>query len=77
MQERYRKYVERTFEGFQVRFAIIKGPPRFWDKWVLHDIMIACVIPHNMTVEDEYEESPYDIDSTQPSDAEEKEDDDA
>ena len=44
---------------------------------MLHDIMTACVTLHNMTVEDEREENPYDIDSTQLSDAEEMEDDDA
>ena len=39
--------------------------------------MSVCVILHNMIVEDEREENPYDIDSTQSSDAEEMEDDDA
>ena len=29
------------------------GPSRFWDKRVLHDIMTACIIMHNMIVEDE------------------------
>ncbi|KAJ6843069.1 putative nuclease HARBI1 [Iris pallida] len=56
MQERYRKDVERAFGVLQARFAIIKGPSRFWDKRVLHDIMTACVILHNMTVEDERDE---------------------
>ena len=56
MQEGYRKDMERAFGVLQARFAIIKRP-RFWDKRVLHDIMTACVILHNMTVEDEREEA--------------------
>ncbi|KAF8389085.1 hypothetical protein HHK36_025770 [Tetracentron sinense] len=53
MQETYRKDVERAFGVLQSRFAIVKGPTRFWDKHVLHDIMSACIRMHNMIVEDE------------------------
>lgn len=52
-QESCRKDVERAFGVLQSRFAIIKGPCRFWEKNVLHDIMSACIIMHNMIVEDE------------------------
>ncbi|XP_020262622.1 uncharacterized protein LOC109838601 [Asparagus officinalis] len=58
MQEGYRKDVERAFGVLQSRFAIIKGPSRFWDKRRLHDIMTACIILHNMTVEDERDAEP-------------------
>ena len=44
---------------------------------MLRNIITACVILQNITVKDEREENLYDIDSTQPSDAEEMEDDDA
>ena len=54
MQEACRKDVERAFGVLQSQFAIIKGPARFWAKRTLHDIMSACVIMHNMIVEDEY-----------------------
>lgn len=38
----------------QARFEIVHGPARFWDLGTLHDIMKACVIMHNMIVEDEH-----------------------
>ncbi|XP_020271618.1 uncharacterized protein LOC109846782 [Asparagus officinalis] len=56
MQEACRKDVERAFGVLQSRFAIIKGPARFWDKRTLHDIMTTCIIMHNMIVEDERDE---------------------
>ncbi|XP_019190221.1 PREDICTED: putative nuclease HARBI1 [Ipomoea nil] len=56
MQEACRKDVERAFGVLQSRFAIVKGPVRFWDKHVLHDIMTSCIIMHNMIMEDECDE---------------------
>ncbi|KAL5865830.1 hypothetical protein ACOSQ3_003344 [Xanthoceras sorbifolium] len=52
-QKACRKDVERAFGVLQSRFAIVKGPARFWNKYVLHDIMSSCIIMHNMIVEDE------------------------
>ena len=52
-QEACRKDVERAFGVLQSRFAIVKGPVRFWKKKVLHDIMTTCIILHNMIIEDE------------------------
>ncbi|KAK3228675.1 hypothetical protein Dsin_000556 [Dipteronia sinensis] len=52
-QEGYRKDVERAFGVLQSRFAIVAGPALFWHKHVLHDIMITCIIMHNMIIEDE------------------------
>ena len=52
-QEACRKDVVRAFGVLQTRFAIIAGPTRFWCKEVLHDIMSACIIMHNMIIEDE------------------------
>ncbi|XP_062182040.1 uncharacterized protein LOC133886310 [Phragmites australis] len=34
------------------RFAIIRGLTRVWDKSTLQNIMTACVIMHNMIIED-------------------------
>ncbi|XP_020262269.1 uncharacterized protein LOC109838223 [Asparagus officinalis] len=51
MQEGYRKDMERAFGVLQ-------------DKRVLHDIMTACVILHNMIVVDEREEELDNVDST-------------
>jgi len=52
-QESARKDVERAFGVLQTRFAIVRGPARFWKLEMLKDIMMACVILHNMIVEDE------------------------
>ena len=37
----------------QARFAIIRGPARFWHHEDLTFIMKACIILHNMIIEDE------------------------
>ncbi|XP_020988306.1 uncharacterized protein LOC110276072 [Arachis duranensis] len=52
-QEGQRKDVKRAFEVLQARFVIIRGPARFWEKKKLANIMRACIILHNMIVEDE------------------------
>ncbi|XP_074337691.1 uncharacterized protein LOC141674890 [Apium graveolens] len=52
-QESQRKDVEPAFGVLQSRFAIVRGPARFWDKNDLAKIMRACIILHNMIVEDE------------------------
>ena len=51
--EAARKDVERAFGVLQSRFAIVRGVARLWDTETLGDIMKACVIIHNMIVEDE------------------------
>ena len=52
-QEACRKDIERAFGVLQSRFAIVRGPARFWDKKTLSNIMTCCVILHNMIIEDE------------------------
>ncbi|XP_048606696.1 putative nuclease HARBI1 [Brassica napus] len=52
-QEAVRKDVERAFGVLQARFAIVKNPALFWDKVKIGKIMRACIILHNMIVEDE------------------------
>ncbi|KAF5449965.1 hypothetical protein F2P56_012194 [Juglans regia] len=52
-QESTRKDVERAFGVLQGRFAIVRGPARFFRPEVLKDIMYACIILHNMIVEEE------------------------
>ncbi|XP_020271530.1 uncharacterized protein LOC109846695 [Asparagus officinalis] len=54
-QKACRKDVERAFGVLQSQFAIVAGSARFWKKHVLHDIMIACIIMHNMIIEDEHD----------------------
>ncbi|XP_047320429.1 uncharacterized protein LOC124924432 [Impatiens glandulifera] len=57
-QESFRKDVERAFGVLQARFAIVRGPARFYDCATLKKIMLACIIMHNMIVEDERELHP-------------------
>ncbi|XP_033131975.1 uncharacterized protein LOC103831000 [Brassica rapa] len=52
-QEAVRKDVERAFGVLQARFAVVKNPSKLWDKDKIANIMKACIILHNMIVEDE------------------------
>jgi len=51
-QKSVQKDVERAFGVLQARFAIIRGPARHLEKGELDMIMKACVILHNIIVED-------------------------
>ena len=51
-QEAVRKDVERAFGVLQSRFAIVRGPARNMDRAEL-GIVKACIILHNIIVEDE------------------------
>ncbi|XP_024004167.1 putative nuclease HARBI1 [Eutrema salsugineum] len=52
-QESVRKDVERAFGVLQARFAIVRNPALVWDKEKIGKIMRACIILHNMIVENE------------------------
>ncbi|KAG2299306.1 hypothetical protein Bca52824_035778 [Brassica carinata] len=52
-QEAVRKDVERAFGVLQARFAMDKNPALGWDKVKIGKIMRACIILHNMIVENE------------------------
>jgi len=52
-QEAVRKDVERAFGVLQSQFPIIRGPTQNMDIIELGMIMNACVILHNMIIEDE------------------------
>ncbi|XP_058180169.1 uncharacterized protein LOC131298710 [Rhododendron vialii] len=53
MQEACHKDVERAFGVLQARWAIVRGPARFWNEEDLGYIMKTCVILHNMIIEDQ------------------------
>jgi hypothetical protein len=57
VQEACRKDVECAFGILQTRFSIVRGPTRFWDEATLNNIMKACIILHNMIIEDERDPS--------------------
>ena len=52
-QETTRKDVERAFGVLQARFAIVRNPVKTLDKEKIGKIMRACIILHNMIVENE------------------------
>ncbi|XP_058725623.1 uncharacterized protein LOC131596903 [Vicia villosa] len=52
-QESARKDVERALRVLQSRFAIVHGPARAWHMETLKHTIYACIILHNMIVEDE------------------------
>ncbi|GJU00256.1 putative nuclease HARBI1 [Tanacetum coccineum] len=55
VNEAVRKDVERAFGVLQARFAFLRHPCLIWDYEQMGQIMIACIIMHNMIVEDERE----------------------
>ncbi|GLT52831.1 hypothetical protein SLA2020_261480 [Shorea laevis] len=66
-QESARKDVERAFGVLQARFAIVRQPARIFDVPMLKKIMKACIILHNMIIEDERDEQEtLDFDYEQP-----------
>jgi len=52
MQEEAKKDVERAFGVLQSRFAIVANLVQQWDMQTICDIMYACIILHNMIIED-------------------------
>ncbi|KAM3364359.1 hypothetical protein ACQJBY_014602 [Aegilops geniculata] len=60
MQESVRKDVERAFGVLQFRWGIVRSPALSWDEGKVWEVMTACVIMHNMIVEDERDESIFD-----------------
>jgi hypothetical protein len=61
-QEGARKDVECAFGVLQARFNIVRRPARSWSTRIIGQIMRACVILHNMIVEDEGEMAKESID---------------
>ncbi|KAK1431382.1 hypothetical protein QVD17_07839 [Tagetes erecta] len=53
VQESSRKDIERCFGVLQQRWHIIQHPCRLWTKDKIRDVMYACIILHNMILEDD------------------------
>jgi hypothetical protein len=62
MQEGCRKDIERCFGVLQSKFAIVAHPCRQWDLGTMKAIMYACIVMHNMIVEDESGETNLTLD---------------
>ncbi|KAI5021724.1 hypothetical protein ZWY2020_058454 [Hordeum vulgare] len=60
MQESARKDVERAFGVVQSRWGIVRNRALTWDQGKLWEVMTACVIMHNVIVEDERDDSIFD-----------------
>ncbi|KAE8796831.1 Ribosomal protein-like [Hordeum vulgare] len=61
-EEGARKDVERAFGVLQSRFTIVRRLARLWKSKSVGRIMRACVILHNMIVEDEKDQVTIHID---------------
>jgi hypothetical protein len=59
-QEAARKDVERAFGVLQSRWAIIRYPARTWSPERMWNMITACVMMHNMIVENERNNNIYD-----------------
>jgi hypothetical protein len=59
-QEACQKDVERAFGVLQSRWAIVRHPAKAWSVQQMWKVMTACVIMHNMIVEEECDNSNYD-----------------
>ncbi|XP_030959008.1 uncharacterized protein LOC115980954 [Quercus lobata] len=56
-QEVCKKDVKHAFGVLQAHFTIVCGPARFFHLKTLQKIMKACIILHNMIVEDERDDN--------------------
>ncbi|XXQ32282.1 DDE Tnp4 domain-containing protein [Plasmodiophora brassicae] len=60
--EAIRKDVERAFGVLKGRFAMLSNPCRLFDVDTIITMVLACVILHNMIIEDERDADEYELD---------------
>nr|XP_043639416.1 protein ALP1-like [Erigeron canadensis] len=65
-QEAARKDIERAFGVLKKRWKVLKNPARYWDRERMQDVVYACVILHNMILEDEDKATCQDFDEEDP-----------
>nr|XP_043626079.1 protein ALP1-like [Erigeron canadensis] len=51
-QEAARKGIERAFGVLKKRWKVLNHPTQYWDKALMQDVIYACIILHNMILED-------------------------
>jgi hypothetical protein len=56
-QENMRKDVERCFGVLQVKFQVIANCSRQWNREVIANVLITCVVFQNMIIENEASEN--------------------
>jgi hypothetical protein len=77
VQESSRKDIERCFGVLQQRWQFLKNPCRMWHREKISTVMYACIIMHNMILEDEGraicpDHSPDDIEQFTPATMDER-----
>ena len=55
VQEAQRKDVMRAFGVLQARWSILALPCKLWSVGAMNHVIIACIILHNMIIEDEWD----------------------
>jgi hypothetical protein len=58
--ETAKKDVERVFDVLQLRWAIVRYLARTWSLEKMWNMMTACVIMHNMIIENKRDDNIYD-----------------
>nr|XP_043639413.1 protein ALP1-like [Erigeron canadensis] len=66
-QESARKGIERAFGVLKKRWKVLKHPALYWDKRNMQDVCYACIILHNMILEDENKAVCQDYNAQEPS----------
>nr|XP_043615652.1 protein ALP1-like [Erigeron canadensis] len=66
-QESARKGIERAFGVLKKRWKVLKHPALYWEKKSIQDVCYACIILHNMILEDEGKAVCQDYNAQEPS----------